>query len=128
MDVIKDRLAEESPQQYTSVKLFLADLRKMFRNCFTFNQRDTEIYKHAKKMEEKLDALLEVWVPEFANDPLINVGTKRPGSPRAGPSKKKRPGSAAGAEQEKKKRGRKKKKPDSDFDDASDSDDGISEV
>ena len=32
----------------------------VFRNCFTFNQKDSEIYKHAKKMEEKLDALLEV--------------------------------------------------------------------
>merc|ERR1712107_256481 len=64
LDVIKDRLSEESTQPYSSVKLFLTDLRKMFRNCFTFNQRDTEIYKHAKNMEAKLDALLEVWVPE----------------------------------------------------------------
>merc|ERR1711915_268294 len=83
-------LSEDSTQQYSSVKLFLADLRKMFRNCFTFNQKDTEIYKHAKRMEEKLDQLLEIWVPEFAGDPLINVGTKRPASPKPGPSAKKK--------------------------------------
>jgi len=127
LDVIKERLSEESPQQYSSVKLFLADLRKMFRNCFTFNQKDTEIYKHAKKMEEKLDALLEVWVPQFAHDALFNVGTaipKRSTSPKAGPSKKKRP---APEEPEKKKRGRKKKKKDSDFETSDSDDDDLSE-
>ena len=125
--MIKERLSEESPQQYSSVKLFLADLRKMFRNCFTFNQKDTEIYKHAKKMEEKLDALLEVWVPQFAHDALFNVGTaipKRSTSPKAGPSKKKRP---APEEPEKKKRGRKKKKKDSDFETSDSDDDDLSE-
>merc|ERR1719167_649267 len=108
LDVIKDRISEDSPQQYTSVKMFLADLRKMFRNCFTFNQKESEIYKQAKKMEESLDALLELWVPEFANDPLINVGTKRPAPPKPGPSsKKKKPAatsSAAGDDTERKKR------------------------
>ena len=31
LDVIRDRLAEDSPNQYPSIKIFLADLRKMFR-------------------------------------------------------------------------------------------------
>jgi len=108
--------------------LFLADLRKMFRNCFTFNQKDSEIYKHAKKMEEKLDALLEVWVPEFARDPLFNVGvaTKRPASPKAGPSKKKR-ATAVDEVPEKKKRGRKKKRRNSDFESSDSGDSDMSE-
>ena len=58
--VIKEMLDEENPQQYSSVRSFLADLRKMFRNCFTFNLKESEIYKHAKKLEDKLDKLLEV--------------------------------------------------------------------
>ena len=60
LDVIKERLDEENPDQYGSVRDFVADLRKMFRNCFTFNLRESEIYKHAKKLEEKLDQLLQV--------------------------------------------------------------------
>ena len=60
LDVIKEMLDEENPQQYSSVRSFLADLRKMFRNCFTFNLKESEIYKHAKKLEDKLDKLLEV--------------------------------------------------------------------
>lgn len=60
LDVIKERLDEENPDQYFSVRDFVADLRKMFRNCFTFNLRESEIYKHAKKLEERLDQLLKV--------------------------------------------------------------------
>ena len=60
LDVIKERLDEENPDQYSSVRDFVADLRKMFRNCFTFNLRESEIYKHAKKLEERLDQLLKV--------------------------------------------------------------------
>ena len=56
LDVIKERLDEE----YCSVRDFVADLRKMVRNCFTFNLKESEIYKHAKKLEEKLDQLLQV--------------------------------------------------------------------
>ena len=60
LDVIKERLDEENPDQYTGTRAFLADLRKMFRNCFTFNVKESEIYKHARKLEDKLDKLLEV--------------------------------------------------------------------
>ena len=65
LDSIKERLDEENPDQYSSVRSFLADLRKMFRNCFTFNSKESEIYKHAKKLEDKLDKLLEVMSWEF---------------------------------------------------------------
>ena len=60
LDVIKERLDEENPDQYAGTRAFLADLRKMFRNCFTFNVKESEIYKHARKLEDKLDKLLEV--------------------------------------------------------------------
>ena len=60
LDVIKERLDEENPDQYCSVRDFVADLRKMFRNCFTFNLKESEIYKHAQKLEGKLDQLLQV--------------------------------------------------------------------
>merc|ERR1712083_454411 len=96
LDVIKERLDDENNDQYNSVRSFLADLRKMFRNCFLFNSRESEIYRHAKKLEEKLDQLLQMWLPEFAFDPLTDVvdntskSNKRSASPQAGSSKKKR--------------------------------------
>ena len=61
LDVIKERLDEENPDQYSCVRDFVADLRKMFRNCLTFNLKESAIYKHAKKLEEKLDQLLQVY-------------------------------------------------------------------
>jgi hypothetical protein len=73
LDVIKERLDDENNDQYGTVRAFLADLRKMFRNCFLFNSRESEIYRHAKKLEEKLDQLLQMWLPEFAFDPLTDV-------------------------------------------------------
>ena len=60
LDVIKERLDEENPDQYTTARNFLADLRKMFRNCFTFNLQDSEVYRHGRKLEEHLENLLEV--------------------------------------------------------------------
>merc|ERR1712037_757771 len=104
LDVIKERLDEENPDQYSSVRDFVADLRKMFRNCFTFNLKESEIYKHAKKLEEKLDQLLQVWAPEFYQNPLIDV-----------PNKGKRP-AASDSQQEKKKRRRRRSGAESDSD------------
>jgi hypothetical protein len=123
LDVIKERLDDENNDQYSSVRSFLADLRKMFRNCFLFNSRESEIYRHAKKLEEKLDQLLQMWLPEFAFDPLTDVAdtssksNKRSASPQgAGPSKKKKGGEG------KRKRRKKKKYMDSDDQSNSDSD------
>merc|ERR1711971_296799 len=119
LDVIKERLDDENNDQYNSVRSFLADLRKMFRNCFLFNSRESEIYRHAKKLEEKLDQLLQMWLPEFAFDPLTDVvdkprpSQKRSGSPQPGPSKKRRVdqgGDFAGKSKDKKKKKKKKKK------------------
>jgi len=137
LDVIKERLDEENPDQYSSVREFLADLRKMFRNCFLFNSKESEIYRHAKKLEEKLDQLLQMWLPEFAFDPLTDLvdkvkkSTKRAPSPQPGPSKKKRSNDSAvdflGKSKDKKKKKKKRKRKHSD-DNRSESDsDDISE-
>eukprot|EP00092_Neocalanus_flemingeri_P008917 GFUD01009592.1.p1 GENE.GFUD01009592.1~~GFUD01009592.1.p1 ORF type:complete len:1808 (+),score=537.57 GFUD01009592.1:62-5485(+) len=148
LDVIKERLDEENPDQYSSVREFLADLRKMFRNCFLFNSKESEIYRHAKKLEEKLDQLLQMWLPEFAFDPLTDLVDKSrkttkslqstpksagptPPSPQPGPSKKKRSNDTGvdflGKSKDKKKKKKKKRKKYSD-DNRSESDsDEISE-
>merc|ERR1712098_1002901 len=77
---------------------------------------EAEIYKHAKKLEDKLDKLLEIWAPEFVGDPMIDISSmknvKRPGSPLGGKKDKKR----------------KKKKGSDDETFLSDSDDEVTEV
>lgn len=41
--------------QYSKVEEFLADLRKMFRNCYTFHDKSSDYYTQAKTLEERLD-------------------------------------------------------------------------
>ena len=52
--------------QYGSIPEFLADLRKMFRNCLKFHENGSEFYSHGKSLEEILDKFLEQWLPEYA--------------------------------------------------------------
>merc|ERR1711997_793864 len=128
LDVIKERLDDENNDQYNSVRSFLADLRKMFRNCFLFNSRESEIYRHAKKLEEKLDQLLQMWPTpvqsltrgitqeKFLSKIAFSSNSCRSASPQAGSSKKKKGGEG------KRKRRKKKKYMDSDDQSNSDSD------
>lgn len=66
----------------------------MFRNCFTFHVRDSQIYKYAKKLEERLDQLLQVWAPEFFQNPLIDIpkmkGKRSAGDSQQGADNKRR--------------------------------------
>ena len=86
LDVIKERLSADNPEQYESVAAFLKDLRRMFRNCFSFHSKDTEFYRHAKHLEETLDRELEIWMPDLAYD----VSLKEVASAVSGPKKKNR--------------------------------------
>ena len=45
----------------------------LIRNAFVYNKKESEIYRHAKSMEDKLDSLLQIWAPEFAYNPLLDV-------------------------------------------------------
>jgi len=88
LDVIRGRLDEDNPEHYSYVKDFLADLRKMFRNCFMYCPAGADVYQKAKNLEKRLDETLKVWLPEYAFEPLPDP-LKRSMSPVAGPSAKK---------------------------------------
>ena len=62
---------------YSSVKEFLADLRKMFRNCLKFHEKGSEFYNHGKCLEETLDRFLEQWLPEFAYESFEGESFKK---------------------------------------------------
>eukprot|EP00095_Tigriopus_kingsejongensis_P002200 maker-scaffold2190_size19107-snap-gene-0.5 protein:Tk02200 transcript:maker-scaffold2190_size19107-snap-gene-0.5-mRNA-1 annotation:"e3 ubiquitin-protein ligase trim33-like" len=68
LDIIKERLSADNPEQYESKEMFLKDLRKMFKNCYSFHEKDSEFYRSAKELEEYLDKQLETWLPDFAYD------------------------------------------------------------
>ncbi len=46
--------------QYTKIEEFLADLRKMFKNCYTFHDKGSDYYTQAKSLEERLDEVKQL--------------------------------------------------------------------
>ena len=93
LDVIKEALEDkDNPQQYSSVRSFLEDLRKMFRNCLTINHKESLVFKHYETMKEKLKSLLNLWIPKFADmleNDEDNNAQKRPTDESDSISKKK---------------------------------------
>lgn len=123
LDVIKERLDKDNPEMYASIPEFLSDVRRMFRNCYTFHSSDSQFYGHAKTLEEFLDRKLQYWMPEFAYDTfengipttaeLMGVVAEKKGratSPVAGPSSKKRKKSGSDKKKKHKKHKKHKKK------------------
>ena len=45
----------------------------MFKNCYTFHDKLSDYYTQAKSLEERLDEVLEVWLPDFAYDEAIEI-------------------------------------------------------
>ena len=93
LDVIKEALEDkDNPQQYSSVRSFLEDLRKMFRNCLTINHKESLVFKHYETMKEKLKSILNLWTPKFADmleNDEDNNAQKRPTDESDSISKKK---------------------------------------
>merc|ERR1712223_42293 len=77
LDVIKEKLDRANPEMYSSVREFLVDLRKMFRNCLKFHEKGSEFYNHGKSLEESLDRFLEQWLPEFAYESFEGENFKK---------------------------------------------------
>ena len=77
LDVIREKLDRANPEMYSSVREFLADLRKMFRNCLKFHEKGSEFYNHGKSLEESLDRFLEQWLPEFAYESFEGENFKK---------------------------------------------------
>jgi len=67
-DMIRKRLASTSSDHYQSIREVVDDIRLVFKNAYTFNPKESQVYSDAKSLEEFLDMLLEKWIPSLAYD------------------------------------------------------------
>ncbi|XP_044735141.1 E3 ubiquitin-protein ligase TRIM33 isoform X2 [Chrysoperla carnea] len=71
LEVIRQKLDWNSSDHYTEIIQLITDLRLMFRNAYNYNERGTQVYNDAQRLEEFLDQQLEKWLPAYAyEDPL----------------------------------------------------------
>lgn len=74
LDIIRDKLKPDNPDHYHDLKQALADIRLMFKNAFTYNPVDSQVYQHARNLEEFFEKLLLKWAPHFAyDDPFLTA-------------------------------------------------------
>ncbi|KAG8303484.1 hypothetical protein J6590_007138 [Homalodisca vitripennis] len=67
-DMIRQKLASTTSDRYRNMKEVVDDIRLVFKNAYTFNPKESQVYSDAKSLEEFLDMLLEKWVPSLAYD------------------------------------------------------------
>lgn len=87
LEIVKRKLATDSSDPYQCLEDFVRDIRLIFKNCYEFNPKDTEIYQNAKILEDFFEQLLEKWLTDYAFDTMD--GVQDPDTPE--PKKKKKP-------------------------------------
>lgn len=70
LEIVKKKLAAGSPDHYECLEDFVRDIRLIFKNCYEFNPKDTEIYQNAKILEDFFEQLLEKWLTDYAFDTM----------------------------------------------------------
>ncbi|XP_064111498.1 E3 ubiquitin-protein ligase TRIM33-like [Macrobrachium nipponense] len=95
LEIVKKKLVPESNEHYDSLEEFVRDIRLIFKNCYEFNPKDTEIYQNAKILEEFFEQLLEKWLVDYAFDAMDEETTDAPDTPQ--PKKKKKNKEGGGA-------------------------------
>lgn len=68
LDIIRDKLKPEHTDHYTDLRQVMADIRLMFKNAFTYNPVDSQVYQEARNLEEFFEKLLLKWAPNYAYD------------------------------------------------------------
>ncbi|XP_068906901.1 E3 ubiquitin-protein ligase TRIM33-like isoform X2 [Tenebrio molitor] len=66
LDSIRQKLNWSSPDHYTSMEQLIKDVRLMFKNAYTYNPEDSQVYADAKTLEKFFDEQLEKFLPEYA--------------------------------------------------------------
>ncbi|XP_043255808.1 E3 ubiquitin-protein ligase TRIM33-like isoform X2 [Colletes gigas] len=74
LDVIRDKLKPDHPNYYTDLRQVMADIRLMFKNAFTYNPVESQVYQEARNLEEFFEKLLLKWAPNYAyDDPFLSA-------------------------------------------------------
>ncbi|KAL0113294.1 hypothetical protein PUN28_012447 [Cardiocondyla obscurior] len=72
LDIIRDKLKPDHIDHYTDLRQVMADIRLMFKNAFTYNPVDSQVYQEARNLEEFFEKLLLKWAPNYAyDDPFL---------------------------------------------------------
>ncbi|KYN01662.1 PREDICTED: E3 ubiquitin-protein ligase TRIM33 isoform X2 [Cyphomyrmex costatus] len=72
LDIIRDKLKSDHIDHYTDLRQVMADIRLMFKNAFTYNPVDSQVYQEARNLEEFFEKLLLKWAPNYAyDDPFL---------------------------------------------------------
>ncbi|XP_044253927.1 E3 ubiquitin-protein ligase TRIM33 isoform X2 [Tribolium madens] len=66
LDSIRQKLNWNSAEHYTSMEQLVKDVRLMFKNAYTYNPEDSQVYADAKVLEKFFDEQLEKFLPEYA--------------------------------------------------------------
>ncbi|XP_042240001.1 transcription intermediary factor 1-alpha-like isoform X2 [Homarus americanus] len=86
LEIVKRKLMPDNPDHYEGLEDFVRDIRLIFKNCYEFNPKDTEIYQNAKILEDFFEQLLEKWLTAYAFDAMDTMD--EPDTPE--PKKKKK--------------------------------------
>ncbi|XP_078051959.1 E3 ubiquitin-protein ligase TRIM33 [Augochlora pura] len=74
LDVIRDKLKQDHPNHYADLRQVMADIRLMFKNAFTYNPVESQVYQEARNLEEFFEKLLLKWAPNYAyDDPFLSA-------------------------------------------------------
>lgn len=68
LDVIRDKLKPDHADHYTDLRQVMSDIRLMFKNAFTYNPVDSQVYQEARNLEDFFEKLLLKWAPTYAYD------------------------------------------------------------
>ncbi|XP_017783188.1 PREDICTED: transcription intermediary factor 1-alpha isoform X2 [Nicrophorus vespilloides] len=78
LDTVRHKLDWSSPNRYGSLEQLVKDVRLMFKNAYTFNAIDSQVYTDAANLEKFFDEQLEKWIPEYAYDMLEDENIQPP--------------------------------------------------
>ncbi|KAL3178046.1 hypothetical protein MRX96_038586 [Rhipicephalus microplus] len=64
LTTIKQKLSPSHFNHYEDVPEFLADVKLIFKNCYTFNHKESQVCQQARTLERDFDALVQQFLPE----------------------------------------------------------------
>ncbi|PNF34792.1 hypothetical protein B7P43_G03734 [Cryptotermes secundus] len=71
LDKIRRKLDVNDMCHYSNLQELVSDVRLIFRNAYTFNLKESQIYQDARTLEEFFEHLLEKWLPGYAYDSAL---------------------------------------------------------
>ncbi|XP_023025015.1 E3 ubiquitin-protein ligase TRIM33 isoform X2 [Leptinotarsa decemlineata] len=66
LDTIRQKLNWSADNHYRQMEELVRDVRLMFKNAYTYNTVDSQVYLDAKTLEKFFDEQLEKFLPEYA--------------------------------------------------------------